>query len=194
MGTLNRLYKMAGLREGDIEKVFMSFPQQIVALENGATDMAMPTEPYASEAIRRGFAKTLITDDKIYPGHQIAVMIFSDGFRAKRKSVGVAFARAYLRGVRDQNAAIVDGKLAGPGAGEFISLIAENTSVKDKDFLRTLTLSNADNDGKLNIDSLREDFEVFRAAGLIEGATGVDQAVDEGIFAQAVTDLASRPR
>ena len=191
MGTLNRLYKMAGLKEGDIEKVYMSFPQQIIALENGATDLAMPTEPYASEATRRGFAVPLITDDKIYPGHQIAVMIFSDAFRAKRGNVGVAFIRAYIRAVRDQNAALVNGRLAGPGAEEFISLIAENTSVKDKAFLRTLTLSNADNDGKLNMDSLKEDFEVFRAAGLIEGKISVDEAVDSSFTTRASAALAA---
>ncbi len=189
MGTLNRLYKMAGLQEGDIEKIYLGFPQQIIALENGATDLAMPTEPYASEAVRRGFAVAFMPDDRIYPYHQIAVMIFSDAFRVARHATGVAFIRAYIRAVRDQNAAIVDGKLTGKDGEEFISLIADNTSVKDRDFLRTLTLSNADSDGKLNIDSLKEDFDVFKSAGLIEGKISVDDAVDTSFTTGAVEKL-----
>ena len=192
MGTLNRIYKMTGLKPTDIERVYLGFPQQIAALRGGAADVAFPTEPFASEAVRLGYAVAFMTDDQIYPGHQISVMIYSDRFRTQRKAVALAFMRAYLRAVRDQNAAIVDGRLAGKDAEEFIGLIADNTPVKDRDFLRSINLSASDDDGRVNVESLKEDFEIFRAEGLIEGKITVDDALDPSFARAAVEALARR--
>jgi NitT/TauT family transport system substrate-binding protein len=189
MGTLNRIYQQTGLKESDIERIYMGFPQQIIALQNGAADVAFPTEPFASEAVRRGFAVAFMTDDKIYPDHQMSVMLYSDKFRTERKDVGLRFMRAFLRSVRAQNASIIDGKLAGKDAEEFLTLIAENTSVKDKAFLRTLTMSYADEDGRPNVASLKEDFEVFRKEGLIEGKISVDEALDPWFATTAAKEL-----
>jgi NitT/TauT family transport system substrate-binding protein len=189
IGTLNRIYKLTGMAPTDIERVYLGFPQQIVALQNGAADVAFPTEPFASEAVRRGYAVPFMTDDQIYPGHQISVMIYSDRFRTQRTEVAMRFMRAYLRSVRAQNASIVDGHLAGRDAEEFVSLIAENTPVKDKAFIRAINLSYADDNGRVNVDSLKEDFGVFRAEGLIEGKISVDDALDPSFTQAAVTTL-----
>ena len=178
MGTLNRIYKMTGMAQSDIERIYLGFPQQIVALQNGAADVAFPTEPFASEAVRQGFAAPFMTDDQIYPGHQISVIIYSDRFRTQRRDVALRFMRAYLRGVRAQNASIVDGRLTGPDAEEFISLIAAQTPVRDKELLRRIRLSASDADGKVNAASLAEDFDVFRAEGLIEGPITANEALD----------------
>ncbi len=189
MGTLNRIYKMTGLSSSDIERVYLGFPQQIAALQNGAVDAGFPTEPFAANALRQGFATALTTDDAIYPWHEIAVIIFSDRFRTRRRDVAVRFMRAYLRGARDLSASIVDGRMAGPGAEEFIGLVVDKTPVKDRDLLRGLNMSATDPDGRLIIDSLKEDFEVFRAEGLIEGKVDVDQAIDTSIARDAVATL-----
>jgi len=191
MGTLARIYKQTGLQESDIDRVYMGFPQQIAALQNGAADVAFPTEPFATEAVRRGYAVAFMTDDQIYPGHQISVMIYSDRFRTQRRDVALRFMRAYLRGVRAQNASIVDGKLAGKDAEEFVSLIAENTPVKDRDLLRSLRFSYSSDDGSVNIGSLEEDFEVFKAEGLIEGKMTVREALDPSFAEAASRDLAT---
>ena len=189
MGTLGRIYKMTGIGPGDIERFYMGFPQQIVALQNGAVDAAFPTEPFASEAVRRGYAAAFMTDDQIYPGHQISVMIYSDRFRNERKDVALRFMRAHLRGVRAQNASIVNGKLAGKDAEEFVSLIAENTAVKDKDFIRSITLSYSSDDGLLNVESLEEDFDIFKSEGLIEGKISVRDSLDTSFAETAARQL-----
>ncbi len=194
MGTLNRIYQQTGMKESDIERVYMGFPQQIIALQNGAADVAFPTEPFASEAVRRGFAVAFMTDDQIYPDHQMSVMLYADRFRTQRKDAGLRFMRAYLRSVRAQNDSLVDGKLTGKDAEEFLTLIAENTSVKDKAFLRTLTMSYQDDDGRPNVDSLKEDFEVFRKEGLIEGKISVDDALDPWFAETAAKQLGNRRR
>jgi NitT/TauT family transport system substrate-binding protein len=189
MGTLNRLYKMAGIGPNDIERVYLGFPQQIAALQNGAIDAAFPTEPFASQAERQGFATAFMSDDQIYPGHQISGMIYSDRFRTRRRDVGLRFMRAYLRGVRAQNGAIVDGRLTGPDGEEFISLITAQTPVKDRDLLRNLRLSANDGDGALNVASLEEDFEVFRTEGLLEGKITLQDALDPSFAKEAAASL-----
>ena len=189
MGTLNRLYKLAGLGPNDIERVYLGFPQQIVALQNGAIDAALPTEPFASEAVRQGYAAPFMTDDQIYPGHQISVLIYSDLFRTQRRDVALRFMRAYLRGVRAQNAAIEDGRLTGPDGEEFISLITAQTPVKDRALLRNLRLSANDGDGALNVASLEEDFEVFKAEGLLEGKIALRDALDPTFAQEAAASL-----
>ena len=50
------LLDRAGLKWGDVEEVYMSFSQQVIALRNGAIDLALPAEPQASDAIRNGAA------------------------------------------------------------------------------------------------------------------------------------------
>ena len=194
MGTLDRIYKQTGLKSTDIDRVYMGFPQQVLALQGGSVDAAFPTEPFASAALRDGYARQLTTDDVIYPYHEIAVIIFSDAFRLQRRDVATRFLRAYLRGVRAQNAAIANGSLSGPGAEEFVDLVAQRTSIKDRAMLRSLNLSTTDPDGKLNVDSLREDYEVFKKEGLIEGAVGVDRAVDQSLARDAAASLAGERR
>ena len=189
MGTMNRLYKLAGLTPSDIERVYLGFPQQIVALQNGAIDVALPTEPFVSEALRQGYAAPFMTDDQIYPGHQIAVLIYADRFRLQRRDVALRFMRAYLRGVRAQNASIVDARLTGPDGEEFISLITARTAVKDRDMLRNMRLSNNDGNGAVNVASLEEDFEVFRAEGLLEGKITLQDALDPSFAREAVAAL-----
>ena len=190
MGTLNRLYKLGGLSPGDIERVYLGFPQQIAAMQNGAIDAALPTEPFASQAVRQGYAAAFMGDDEIYPGHQISVIIYSDRFRSQRRDIAVRFMRAYLRGVRAQNASIVDGRLTGPDSDEFISLITAQTPVMDRELLRNLKLSANDSDGALNVASLEEDFEVFRAEGLLEGKIAFKDSLDLSFAREAAASLA----
>ena len=130
MGTLERLYKLGGFTANDIEKATLNVPQQIAALQNGAIDAAFPTEPVGTMVVRQGIAVRLATDADLYPGHQIAVIYFSGKLRQERPQVARAFMRAYLRGVRAQNASIIDGKIAGRDAEEFIVSWAQEHNLK----------------------------------------------------------------
>ncbi len=192
MGTLARLYKMAGIGPGDVERAYLNVPQQIAALQNGAIDAGFPTEPVASEIIRQNIAAKLLTDDQIYPGHQIAVLYYSGQFRERRPEAARAFMRAYLRGARAVNASIVQGRIAGADADEFIGLLAENTPVKDRALLRSLIVSYCSDDGLPNVASLGEDFDIFRSEKLIETPVSVDAALDLSIVREAARELSAK--
>lgn len=187
--TLDRALKMAGLRITDVDQVYMGFPQQAVALANKALDAAFTAEPSASEAVASGVAVRFMGDDEIYPDHQLAVVFFSGQFARKRPDVARRYMRAYLRGVRYYNDAIVDTKLAGERGREIVDILAENIPIRDKAVYSRLVAPACDPDGKLNTESLAADLEFFRNSGAIEGKVTLDQTLDTSFAEAAVRDL-----
>jgi NitT/TauT family transport system substrate-binding protein len=186
-GTLKKILDKAGLKWGDVQEVYMSFSQQVVALQNGAIDLALPAEPQASDAIRNG-AVRILGDDEVYPNHAISAVIYPAHFAARR-DLATRFIKAYVRGVRDFNDAIVDGKFAGPRGDEVVAILSEYSLIKDPAVHRSFVQSAINPDGTLDADSLRTDFEIFRDIGLIQGTVTVEKAVDMSFVKAAVADL-----
>jgi NitT/TauT family transport system substrate-binding protein len=187
--TMNEALKKGGLKPADVERLYLSFPQHVMALENKAVDAALTTEPSATEAIRRGAAVRFMGDDQIYPNHQLAVVLYATDFVEHHHDVAVAFMRAYLRAVRDYNDALANGRLAGPNAEEVVSILTEYTSIKDPETFRTIVPQGTNPDGKLNMDSLRTDLQYFQSEGLMEGDVSIDKVVDTSFAESAVKKL-----
>jgi len=173
----------------DIERVYMSFPQQVMALQNKAVDAALPVEPSAYQAEKLGAAVRIMGDDQIYPYHQLATVFYSGQFIESKPEAARKFMRAYLRGVRDYNDAVVDDKLAGPKGEAVIAILTEYSLIKDPDIYRAIVATACDPDGHLNVDSLKEDLDSFRKEGLIEGKVAVEQALDTSFAEAAVKEL-----
>lgn len=187
--TMNELLKKGGLKTGDVERLFLAFPQHVLALENKAVDAALTTEPSATEAVRRGAAVRFIGDDEIYPNHQLAVVLYSGSFAQDHHDAAEAFMRAYIKAARDYNYALSNGKIAGPNADEIISILTEYTSIKDPETFRTIVPQGTNPDGKLNVASLQTDLDYFRSDNLIEGNVSLDQVVDTSFAEDAVKKL-----
>jgi NitT/TauT family transport system substrate-binding protein len=187
--TVYKLLAMAGLQMADIERVYMSFPEQAVALQNKAVDAAMPAEPSAYQAEKLGAGVRIMGDDQIYPNHQLATVFYSGQFIKSKPEAARKFMRAYLRGVRDFNDAVVDGKLEGPKGEAVIAILTEDSLVKDPDIYRAITVTACDPDGRVNVDSLKEDLDIFRKEGLIEGKVTVEQVLDTSFAEAAVKEL-----
>ncbi len=186
-GTLKKLLDRAGLKWGDVEEVFMSFSQQVVALQNKAIDLALPAEPQATDAIRNG-AVRLLGDDEIYPNHAISAVIYPGHF-AKKTDLATRFIKAYLRGVRDFNDALENGVFAGPRGEEIVAVLAEYSLIKDAAVHRSFVQSAINPDGALNPASLQTDFDIFREVKLIEGDVTVEKAVDMSFLQAALKQL-----
>lgn len=187
--TMNEALKKGGLKPADVERLFLSFPQHVLALENKAVDAALTTEPSASEAVRRGAAVRFMGDDEIYPNHQLAVVLYSNIFAEQHHDAAEAFMRAYIRAVRDYNNALANGRIAGPNADEIISILTEYTSIKDPQTYRTIVPQGTNPDGKLNLASLQTDLDYFKSQNEIEGTVSIDQVVDTSFAEAAVKKL-----
>ena len=188
--TLQKMLAMGGLTIGDIQQVFLPFPQHVVALANGAVDAALPAEPATTEAIDRGLALKLLTDDVAYPNHEIAVIFFTGKFATEKRDLATRFLIAFLRGVRDHNDALgPDGRFAGPKGDEIIKILTEDTPIKDPDFYRRFPLAACNPDGTLNIESIQSDLAAFRADKLIEGDVDMTKVIDESFLKAALKEL-----
>ncbi|MDB5777449.1 MAG: transporter substrate-binding protein [Herbaspirillum sp.] len=187
--TLNQMLTKAGLKNGDVERLYLSFPQHVLALQNKAVDAALTTEPSATKAVQSGAAVRVMGDDEIYPNHQLAVVLYSSSFIKDHPEAAKAFMRAYLRAVRDYNDGLKNGKLAGPNAADVIAILTEYTNVKDPAIYRAITVQGCSPDGALSIASLNTDLNFYKSEGLIKGNVTVDQVIDTSFAAAAVKAL-----
>ncbi|MDB5571077.1 MAG: tauA, partial [Hyphomicrobiales bacterium] len=152
--------------------------QMLAALAGRSLDAALLGEPSATEAVRVGLGVAVLGDDEIDPGRQHAGLVAAGAFAADRPHALRAFLRAYLRGVRDHEDAVQDGRFAGDKADAVVAILAAATYVKDAALLRALRPAPLDPDGAPDMARLKEDLALWRARGLIEGVVDAPLAVD----------------
>ncbi|MEP9350647.1 ABC transporter substrate-binding protein [Xanthobacter sp. KR7-225] len=185
---LNEALKSAGLSFGDVEHVYISYPQQVSALANKAVDAAVTAEPSASQAVLGGHAVRMI-DSKVYPNQQVAVLLYGGDFIAKRPDVAARFMVAYLKGARIYNDALKDGHFAGPAGDEVIAILIANTKIKDKALYQAIVPSGINPDGAINEDSLRKDVAFYQSQKYLESRVDVSKVVNLTFRDQALKAL-----
>ena len=193
MTTVSRALEKGGLAPADVDLVALAFPQHVIALSNKAIDAAFTVEPSASEAVRMGSAVRIMGDDEVYPYHQLSVFQATGRFAKEKPQALTGFLKALLRGVRDFNDALVDGRYAGPKGDAVAQILAEYGPFKDPAIYKSFNTSFSDPNGKLNIDSLRTDLDYFRKAGLVEGDVTVEKSLDLTFLDAAVKALGPWP-
>jgi NitT/TauT family transport system substrate-binding protein len=160
-----------------------------VAFQNKAIDASVTTEPSATKAEQLGLARRVAGGDEVFPGQQVAVILYGGQFIRDRRNEALKFMKAYLRGVRDYNDALADGRLGGPSADDIIKILTTDTLIKDPAVYKAIVPNGCNPDGKVNVDSLRKDLDFFRARGLIQGNVTVDQVLDHSVVDAALKEL-----
>jgi NitT/TauT family transport system substrate-binding protein len=187
--ALNEALKKGGVKYSEVERVFMSFPQHVLALQNKAIDASVTTEPSATQAVQSGAAVRVDGNDTIYPNQQVAVVLYGSEFMSGQPEAAKRFMRAYIRALRDYNDALKGGKLAGPNANQVISVLTEYTNVKDPAIYRTITPQGANPNGGLDEPSLKNDLQFFKDQGEVKSDVTVEQAIDTSFVRAALKDL-----
>ena len=83
----------------DVEVMTLSFPDAVLAMENGALDAAMVGEPVATQGERQGVIVRLAED--FVDDFQVTAVYFTGRFASEQREAGEAFLAAYLRAARD---------------------------------------------------------------------------------------------
>lgn len=187
--AINEALKSVGLSFDDIERVQLAQPQQAAAYENGAIDAAIASEPNATNLRRAGLAVELAGVWEFYPYSHSGAVLFGDRFVTERADVAHRFMRAYIRGIRFYNDALVDGRLAGEKGAEVAQIIIDNTAIDDFDLVMEMRQIAIDPDGALRRDSFENDLDFFRSRGLIEGEVSLDEIFDDSFAANAAAEL-----
>jgi NitT/TauT family transport system substrate-binding protein len=187
--TLNEGLKTVGLTYADIEPIYLAYPNHVTALANGAIDAGLTTEPAATYAVKQGIAKEVTTNDTYYPNADATHIVFSNQFIEKRPDVGKRFMRAFIKAMRFYDGALADGGLKGPNADEVIKILMEYTSLKDPSIYRTMHTQGSNPDARLNMSSLKTDFEFFKSQDWIQGEVDIVRCVDTSAADAALKEL-----
>ncbi len=189
MTTHTRALEKGGLKITDVDLVNLAFPQHVLALANKAVDAAFTVEPSASEAVRLGAAVRIMGDDEVYPYHQLSVMQYAGQFAKTKPEAAKRFLKALLRGVRDFNESLTNGRYEGEKGHAVALILAEYGPFKNPDIYKSYTTSYSDPDGRLNMQSLKDDLDYFRQFGLIESPVTIEQSLDLSFLEAAVKEL-----
>ncbi len=186
--TLNEGLRQGGLSYKDVQHIYMGYSQQVSAFANGAIDAAVTTEPSATQAVESG-AAVRFSDDRLYPGQQVAVLLYGGDFIKKQPELARKFMIAYLKGARYYNDALKGGRFAGPTAADVIAILSRDSLVKDPSVYSKMVPAGIQPDGQINDASLRKDLQFYKDQGYITSSVTVGQLVDNSFVAQALKEL-----
>lgn len=177
----------AGLRADDVEITVMAFPDMVPAMANKALDGALLIEPFRTQALEQKIGVFIESADKIYPNHQVAVVLYAPHMRRQKLDAGRRFMVAYLEGVRDFNDAFV--KKQPQKRREVIAAMAKHTPVKDVALYEKMVMPWLDPDGTVNRQSLRFDQEWYAQNGFVPTKANISLVVDDRFVLYALQRL-----
>jgi NitT/TauT family transport system substrate-binding protein len=182
------LLAKAGLKIDDVRREALPYPQHVVALQNGAIDAALTSEPFATQAIELGAAVKMASNDEFYPNQQASCILYGGPFAKTNRAAGVKFLRAFIRGVRYYTDNLNNGHIEGPNAETVIKIMSEEIGAPESLFQKT-TPNAMNPDGHVNLGSMRDDLAFYKEQGFIEGAITAEQVVDDSFATEVVRQL-----
>jgi NitT/TauT family transport system substrate-binding protein len=187
--SLNEAAKAGGLTLADVNRVYLGFSAQLVALSNGGIDVAFSSEPDVSIAVRQAIAVRFAPYSAFYPVQETGLILFGSSFLDKHRDTAQKFMIAYIRAARFYDDALKDGRLAGPGADYILAALGELTKATDISVFRDMVPSRCDPDGRIDLASLKKDLAFFKAQGDVTGDITAEQVLDGSFVAQALKEL-----
>jgi NitT/TauT family transport system substrate-binding protein len=184
-----RLLALANLQEDDVHVTELPPAEMAAAMTNGALDLALIQEPFATRLVQAGTAVRWKSAGDIDPHHQATILMYAPGFAQRHPEAATRFLVAYLRGIRDYLAVIQGGGDRMP----IYEILAQYTAIKDVNLYATLAPNAFPADGGLNVASLEADQELWLARGNIPQRADLRAAVDLRYLAAALQDLSTRP-
>jgi NitT/TauT family transport system substrate-binding protein len=181
--------RKAGMTIKDLESVYLGFPQHIAAFTNGGIDLSLSVEPSISSIEKADKAVRFLGVDEFYPNFETAVVFYSEKFIKERPEDARKFMRAFLRGARDYNDALNGDRLTAPAAEQVIPILTEYSFIKNPAVYSAMRSHYVDPNGELNVTSLKDVWQFFTDAKLIDGSVTVDQVVDPSFAKWAAESL-----
>lgn len=174
-----------GLELDDLRIVTLPYSAFVPALANGKIDATVEIEPHVARAVKEGAAIRIAGDDEVYPDQQSAAIFFSENFANNRKDVAQRWMNAYVKGLRDYNDAFFHGK----NFNEVIKILVKWTKVKNVELYKKMIPTGLSPDGKLNLESLKNDAEWLHKKGYVKKTIDINQIVDTSFAENAAKKL-----
>jgi len=181
---LVRALARANLTLDDMRVTVLSFPDMAAAFASKAIDAAIYQEPFTTRSIEAGLVVRWKGADEYYPNQQVAVLMLSPAFAAKQ-DLAKRFVLAYLRGVRDY----VDAFDKGVGKDEVVTILTRYTAIKERPLYDKMVPSGLQPDGRINVESLKQDLDYYVKKGVVTGTVDLTQLVDTSYIEHALGQL-----
>ena len=177
--------KSGGITVNDFHIQPIAFPEMPAALSNKALDVAMLSEPFATQTVNSGIGVRLTTWDKMAPNEQIAGYAFSAKF-IQNKEASHKWMVAYIQGIRTYLDAFEKNK----DKDNVIKIMAAQTSIKDTKLWSEIIPAGLNPDAALNVDSITQLEEFFKGLKLIKEDTPPPSSfIDQSIAQDAAKEL-----
>ena len=183
--AVSEMAKRGGMKYEDIEQVYLNFGQIVAALRGKAIDGALMIEPYGSATANEGLGKIIDTTQGLVPDEEISFLFYGDKFARERPDVARKYLKALLRGARDYNDAITDGRWNnGPQAADAARLLSKAVGMSEAQVRASYPQATSP-DGAINLAPLRKVLDFFKARGLVTSPDITVEKVIDMSFAQA---------
>jgi NitT/TauT family transport system substrate-binding protein len=150
----------------DVQVVNMPFPTIPGAMAKQEIDAACAAEPWVANTLKAGDSHLVLTFDDVVPDMEVSVMMISKQLAGERPVVE-RFLAALLRGA----------ELGRQQTPEVMEVVAKYTGL-EVSVLKDTIWTDMARDGTVNVESLKDQLDFFRRAGLMQGTVDVDQFVD----------------
>jgi NitT/TauT family transport system substrate-binding protein len=174
-----------GMTLKDVDETVLGFPQQVIALQNKALDVALPPEPFPATAIAMGVAARIVPEQSVGSGDITTMVFFSGRFMRERPEVSKRFLRAILRAAHETQGNYNKNP-------ELAAMLAHATKLKQDAVENSVaTAFDPDLDIAKYEDSLRRQEAVYMKIGRLDYATPLpmDRLVDASLVHQATASL-----
>ena len=179
--------RQANLTLDDVQIVELNFADHPTALGSRAVDASMTIEPFITRALDLGSATVYQRTDQLFPGYQIAEVLYSSQFAQQQPDAARRFMTAYLRALRFYNDGFMRGDAARREAA--VASLARHTPVKDLALYDRMVMPGLDPDGRMSLESLRSDQDFWLSRGLQQTRIDVESVVDYTFADAAVQAL-----
>lgn len=190
LSVVNEAAKKGGVSYDDIEKIFVTLPQQVAAFRNKSVDVSIMIEPFASAIVQGGDGVRFASTEDFNPGAEFTYMVYSEKFARDRPEVARRFMRAYVRALRIFNDCIENGRWKQtPQARDTIALLAKRLEIRPEQISGAFPHA-VDPDGFVNVDAMRRELAFFKAQGLVTSRDiKVEDMTDMRYVEAALKDL-----
>lgn len=174
-----------GVSRDDAEVVELGGPEAVVALANGAVDVAIVAEPNATTAEELHAAVKWKSYGDVRPGLQAGAIVYGPGLAGPEADLGRRWMVAYARGVREYTRLLRQPS----GRQELAALLAAHLPVRDLHLYERMSFVDLDPGLHMNEPSLVELVAWSTAHGLLTGSVDLSHAIDTSYAQYALERL-----
>jgi NitT/TauT family transport system substrate-binding protein len=169
----------------DEDAVTVSMPDTAAAMANGSVDAVFTFEPFLSSLVNSGTAVLLRSGNEVFPGHHVSVVMYAPSFADEQTDLARRWMVAYLKGVRDYNAAFVERS----GLDEAAAIFVKYLPIKDPAVYRTMSVPLLRPDASVDGANVAAQQEICVRLGLVPQPVDMARTIDTRFTQYAATQM-----